>query len=43
MSCTSKPLDWKHAKDSFHEMDGDGRSTDSLVDVIPSLLPVNTG
>lgn len=42
-SNTSKPLDLKYASACSHEMDGDGRSTDAALDVIPSLRPVKTG
>lgn len=43
MSNTSKPLDLKYDQVWSNEMDGDGRSTESLFEVNPSRLPVNTG
>lgn len=43
ISSWSKPLDLKYLSAWSKEMEGEGKSTDEAVDVIPSLLPVNTG
>lgn len=43
MSCKSKPLDSKYAKDDSQDMEGEGKSTHAAFDSSPSLLPKKTG